>query len=198
VLAAQAYREASLPMIFRLHRFTQPAGLDAQLAALGYRFVDRTLVMIRSSSQADKNRPLPSGHRWESLDGNDFAQAVGALRGSPQAHIDSHAWRLAQSPVRYRGYAIRDQADGTVLCCGQVAQEAELVGLYDIFTHPRVRGSGLAGLLCERLLAISATQGARIAYLQVDEANAAARRVYARLGFGEAYSYHYREPPEAD
>ncbi len=32
-------------------------------------------------------------------------------------------------------------------------------------------------------------------YLQVEASNAPARRVYERLGFADAYAYHYRSPP---
>ena len=39
-------------------------------------------------------------------------------------------------------------------------------------------------------------RGARQAYLQVDAANAVARSLYTRLGFRDAYPYHYLERPE--
>ena len=96
----------------------------------------------------------------------------------------------------YRGYALRRDGDGAVLACGQFAREADLVGLYDVFTAESARNQGLSTLLCERLLSISAAQGARIAYLQVDAQNEPARAVYRRLGFADAYPYHYRERPE--
>jgi len=78
------------------------------------------------------------------------------------------------------------------VACGQSAQEADLVGLYDIFTAEAVRGRGFAKLLCTHLLAEAHRQGARHAYLQVDGDNHAARGAYHRLGFGDAYAYHYR------
>ena len=65
----------------------------------------------------------------------------------------AHAQRLLASPVPYQGWAIRRDEDGIVLACGQFAREAELVGLYDVFTHPQARGRGLSRLLCGRLLA---------------------------------------------
>ena len=120
---------------------------------------------------------------------------MGALRGSPPEQRRAHAERLASSPVRYEGHALRRLADGEVLACGQFAREAELVGLYDVFTRDSARGRGLAGLLCSRLLALAAQQGAQVAYLQTEATNDAARRVYRRLGFADQYSYHYRQPP---
>ena len=196
-LAAQIYRDAGLPMIFRVTRFTQPAGLDAELAALGYGLVDHTQVMICSRLPARASLALPAGMHWGKLDGAAFSQTVGALRGSPPEHCASHALRLQHSPVPYEGYAIRSALDGTVLACGQFAREADLVGLYDVHTHASVRSHGLAGLICERILTLSAQQGANIAYLQVDAQNEPALKVYRRLGFESAYGYHYRERIEA-
>jgi predicted GNAT family acetyltransferase len=41
---------------------------------------------------------------------------------------------------------------------------------------------------------MAARSGAVMGYLQVDAANVVARRLYRRLGFVDAYSYHYRTP----
>lgn len=195
-LAAEVYRAAGLPVIFRLHRFTVPASLDAELESLGWALVDHTTVMIRPRLDGlVRQAPPPAGLRFEALNGAAFAEAVGLLRGSPPDQRASHALRLQHSPVPYRGFALRREADGRLMACGQFAREGRLVGLYDVFTDTTARGQGLAGHLCERLLAVSAAEGAETAYLQVDAANTPALAVYRRLGFAAAYGYHYRDAP---
>ena len=194
-MAAEIYREADLPMTFRLHRFTQPAVLDSELSDLNYALVDSTQVMVLPTLASSRPRPLPGGMHWAALNGVAFADAVGALRGSSAAHRESHALRLQHSPVAYQGYVIRRDVDGAVLACGQFAREADLVGLYDIHTLESARGQGLATSMCERMLSISALQGAKTGYLQVESENEAALHVYRRLGFVDAYQYHYRERP---
>ena len=104
---------------------------------------------------------------------------------------------LRWSPVPYEGWVLRDVMDGAVLCCGQSAREADLVGLYDVFTPEAARGRGHARRLCGSLLARAAAAGARTGYLQVDADNAPARAAYRRLGFADAYAYHYRTPDPA-
>ena len=48
------------------------------------------------------------------------------------------------------------------------------------------------------LLAQAHAAGARVAYLQVEADNDPARHIYRRLGFADAYAYHYRTPdPDA-
>ena len=92
----------------------------------------------------------------------------------------------------FEAYAIVREDDGAVLACGQFAREADLVGLYDVFTPPEHRGRGHAAALCSRLLVQAREAGAATGYLQVEGDNTAARRVYHRLGFADGYSYHYR------
>ncbi|WP_292456507.1 GNAT family N-acetyltransferase [Methylibium sp.] len=119
-----------------------------------------------------------------------FAEAAGALRGSPLAQRQAHAQRLRESPSAYNGLLLK--RGGRLLACGQLAMEDELVGLYDVFTVPEQRQSGLATALCRQLLRLARELGARCAYLQVDADNHVARSIYARLGFVDAYAFHYR------
>ncbi len=198
-LAAEVFREAGLPLVVRITPFTEPPGLDAELAARGFGLLDDTRVMVCPAlSAAVTTAPpaLPKGLHWAALPAPEFAEAVGALRGSPPEQRRAHAERLRHSPVPYEGFAIVDAAQGgRVLACGQFARESALVGLYDVFTAPDARGRGLATLLCRRLLDLAQAAGARTAYLQVEADNVPARAVYPRLGFADGYAYHYREAP---
>lgn len=192
-LCAAVFAEAQLPMVLRLTPFSLPAGLDALLAALGYPRLDDTRVMVAPQCPA-LAEPLPAGLQLQPLAAAEFAEAVGALRGSPAGQRSAMAERLKAAPVPFQGWALRRPDDGAVMACGQVATEAELVGLYDVFTHPDARGQGLARRLCSHLLARAHAAGARVAYLQVEADNAPARAIYHRLGFADAYAYHYRSP----
>ena len=191
--------DAGLPMVVRITPFSQPAGLDATLAVWGWTLLDDTRVMVAPQCPS-RAEPLPSSVQLERLDHAAFAEAVGALRGSPAAQRQAQAERLALSPVPYQGWVLRstaatDQSQGQVLACAQTAAEADMVGLYDVFTHPQARGQGLARQLCQQLLARAHADGARMAYLQVEADNAPARAIYHRLGFDDVYAYHYRVPP---
>lgn len=194
-LVQAVFDEAALPMVVRVTRFTQPAALDAELAARGFGLLDDTRVMVCPALPAGAAPALPAGTHWVALAAPEYADAVGALRGSPPVQRQAHAERLRHSPVAYHGFAIRRDDDGRVLACGQFAAEAELVGLYDVFTDEAARGRGLATLLCRRLLALAAERGARVGYLQVEADNAPARAIYHRLGFRDGYAYHYRQAP---
>jgi len=192
-LCAAILAEAGLPMVVRITPFSRPEGLDALLADLGYHLLDNTCVMVATQWPAQPE-PLPAGWRLERVGHAAFAEAVGGLRGSPLGQRAAHAERLALSPVPYQGWVLRRAGDTEVLACGQTATEGDLVGLYDVFTHAGVRGQGLASRLCAALLNQAQAAGARVAYLQVDADNAPARAIYRRLGFVDAYRYHYRTP----
>ena len=196
-LAQALFDEAELPMFVRMTPFSQPPDLDRALEQRGWSRIDDTRVMLRAALDDLPSELLPPGLVWQTLGHRALAQAVGELRASPLAQRQAHAQRLELSPVPFRALAIRREDDGAVLACGQFAREADLVGLYDVFTAEPARGQGLARRLCLRLLERAREEGARSAYLQVEGDNHAARSVYRRLGFADGYAYHYRAPAAA-
>jgi GNAT superfamily N-acetyltransferase len=189
-LCEQVFAQAQLPMMLRVTPFTVPASLDDTLAAMGLHRIDDTRVMVLDQLAALESSPLPAGLSLQGIGLEPFAQRVGSLRGSSIAQRQAHAERLLHAPVPFTAFELR--AGGEVLACGQYAIEADLVGLYDVFTTPAARGRGCARQLCQQMLWHARERGARHAYLQVDSDNHPARAVYHRLGFADGYAYHYR------
>ena len=188
------FAAAGLHPFVRITPFSQPAGLDDHLGALGMDRVDDTRVMV-----------LPDPGRLTATEDDAaiertgvaaFAEWIGAQRGSSPDERRAHADRLEQAPVRPVPVLRRD-AIGTVVAGGQVTMEGSVAGLYDVVTAEAARGRGHAEALCRHLVRAAVDRGAEVAYLQVDAANTSARRLYARLGFVDAYAYHYRSTPAA-
>lgn len=192
---AAHYARQDLPVVVRITPFTQPANLDAQLEAWGWAQHDDSLVMVRADLPTLPAWSQPAGIQAQRVDHEQYAHTVGLLRGSTQTQIQAHAQRLHACSTGYEGMVWRQ--DGRVVACAQTARDGDLVGLYDVFTAPHARGQGLSRKLCASVLVLACAQGAQLAYLQVDAANAAALAVYRHLGFEVAYGYHYRVPPTA-
>jgi hypothetical protein len=99
--ATALFAQAGLPLVARITRFTQPPELDGQLAALGWAALDPTLVQVLAQLACPALPPLPAGTDWALLSSADYAEAVGALRGSSASQRLAHAQRLLTSPVPY-------------------------------------------------------------------------------------------------
>ena len=208
--AVQAYAEAGLPLMLRITPFTEAGGsgraesldggeiLDRALDERGWRAFDFTRVLlarIDDERLAAAAARRPAAVTLRPVGAEAFAEAVGALRGSPADQRAGQAERLRESPVPFRAALL--ERDGELLACAQTAREGDWVGLYDVVTAPQARNSGLATVLCATVLAEAASAGARRAYLQVGADNAPALAVYRRLGFADAYGYHYRSADPA-
>src|SRR4051812_41947705 len=178
------FATAGLPALFRITPFVEPAGLDAALERRGYGRFDETAVeyaAIGANLPASNAQPMELG-AW--------IDAVGELRGSPVRHREAHRARLAGMPLTLRPMGI--EQEGRVVATGLAMVEDDCVGLFDIVTHEEARRRGHARSLVASLLADARGIGARHAYLQVQVANAAARRLYREFGFTEQYVYWYR------
>ncbi|MEO5697076.1 MAG: GNAT family N-acetyltransferase [Burkholderiaceae bacterium] len=190
----RVFDDAGLPLIVRITPFTRPADLDTVLEQRGLARFDDTRVMVRTGLP-EAPLPLASGVTVRPIGIEAFAQRVGTLRGSPLAQRQAHAQRLLSAPVPFAAFELH--VDAVPVACGQFALEGDLVGLYDVFTAEAWRGRGYASALCTHLLAMARARGARHGYLQVDADNGTARAVYRRLGFSDAYRYHYRSADPA-
>ena len=181
----------------RITPFSEPAGLDRRLAEMGMERLDDTHVMVAPSIARPQALPAvgPAAQaaRIESVDGASFARWIGEARGSSALERSSHEERIVRPAVPHRAFLAFD-SDGTPVAGGQAVTEDDITGLYDVFTLPARRGQGFAERICRHLLDDAVEAGATIAYLQVDAENESARRVYRRLGFEDAYTYHYRMP----
>lgn len=186
------YTAQGLSPIFRITPFAAPPDLDARLVARGYQQIDRTLVQVCDLDTFDPPPDPPGGDlRAESLDG--WLETFCRLKGASLAAHAPHRAILARilTPCRYGVLSV----DGEIAACAVVVREAEVVGLFDLVVAPALRNRGYGTALTAWLLGWARDGGARTAYLQVVEANAAARRVYeSKLGFRTQYTYWYRVP----
>ncbi len=182
------YGEAGLPAIFRITPFVEPPGLDGELERRGYGRFDTTAV---ESAPLDP-RQLSTDAATELALG-DWADAVGELRGSPPEHRAAHLARIDRMPLEK--VAVGIFVEGRIVATGLSILEDGAAGLFDIVTHEGHRRSGHARRIVAGLLARARARGARDAYLQVDQANGAARALYRQFGFTERYLYWYRGRP---
>jgi GNAT superfamily N-acetyltransferase len=183
----------SLSQLMRRTRLSCPTVIEglARLEDLGLVRQDDTRVMVRDPLAATPLATDAAGVRFERLPHRAFAETIGRFRGSALGEREAHAQRLAEAPVLFSAFVVVDESD-RIVACGQLAVEGDLVGIYDVFTVEAKRGRGLATRLCAHLIEEGRRLGAVTAYLQVEASNVAARAVYRRLGFIDAYAYHYR------
>lgn len=178
------YAGQGLPVVFRLTDPGPQPALDAALAQRGYQRVDPSLVLWRPLGPADRSVPAPTTLPWPAW--LEAFQAVSGKLGPGQA---TH---LAMLQAIAAPCAPAVWPSDSPRCAGLAVLHQGWAGLFDVATAPDARRQGLARALCEQLLHWAATQGAHHAYLQVVQANAPARALYARLGFVTAYRYWYR------
>lgn len=191
--------------VFKLHPAAQPADLDARLARRGYARRSETIVMTRGlDAVGDSMAPKTSSPAVS----DDVKIVPGRL--APEWFKASVEFSTVPETRRADYRAILDRIlstvktplFGSVECDGAIRSLAlgclveETLSLLQVATEPDARGHGLAGLVLSGLLGAAKQRGGTCALLAVEADNAAARRVYQRLGFVERYLYAYREAPE--
>jgi N-acetylglutamate synthase len=183
------YRAEGLCPCFKLTAAAEPADLDRRLEHRGYRSEGRSLVLVGDARAiapphcpeitiALDERPTPA---W--LDACWPAAQYAAERSAREQIVG----RLCLP--RAFGLARLDTAVGGAALA---VADRGWVGLTAVHTLPEQRRRGVAQSLVRALAGWAIAQGIERLYLQVEHDNAPARKLYAGLGFTEAYRYHYR------
>lgn len=188
------YRAHGLPPRFKVSPGSLPADLDHRLAARGYRAEGHAQVLVAdldAALRASEERPQISLQLlqdpeplWCEACWPEAAPAEAEARRLISARIASpRAFALARIDGAAAGAAVASVNQGWACITA-------------VHTLAACRRRGVARALMAGLTAWAGVQGAARLYLQVEEGNRAAQALYAQLGFGVAYAYHYRRLAE--
>jgi ribosomal protein S18 acetylase RimI-like enzyme len=185
------YAERALPAIFQITPVADPR-LDALLAARGYGSFDAVSFQLADAARVAAIEPKPrASAACESALSDAWFEVSGRrgrFRGDDVAVYRAFLERLAGRA----GFASVRDPGGEIAAVGLTIVAPPLAGVFSMLTLPEQRRRGLADAVLGASAHFALARGATRLYLQVEIENAAARALYARAGFAEAYRYHYR------
>ena len=186
--------------------------LGAELLGRGWAAGDRTLNLTASTetvaggpaAAGPAGSPAPEVRIADDLDDAwldayalsrplDRDVAARVLTGSPAQLFASIA--LGGGLAQRLGLDTPGTRDPRPVAIGRLAVASGWAGLAAVWTDPAMRGRGLATRLTRALAARAGADGIRLVHLQVEADNAAAIRLYERLGFERHSSYVYLTSP---
>lgn len=124
-----------------------------------------------------------------------FLAAAQRLQGYDDANMVAMKNLLAVFSVPVTGVVLTRDGEAVASSIMAVADGVVITG--NVVTDPSRRRQGLASAMMRSGLAWAKGEGARYAALNVQADNAAAKALYACLGYTHQYDYVYRIPKEA-
>ena len=185
------YRERETPLRVHVSPAEHHRDLDAFLAARGYRIEGETSVLTASTGEVIA--ATASAVTVETVtDRDEWPKIFTDL----DDHLDSAVVGGAVLPHTAEPAAFLTVSDGgRVAGMGLFVADEGWAGIFSMATRPEHRRRGIATALLGAGARWAAEQGADRLYLQVEQDNETARRLYQRAGFTCSHTYHYRTRP---
>lgn len=182
------YAREQLQTIFRLTSISHPeidtGPLDGYLDQRGYVHTEPTQVLTATltGTAAAPGFNLLAQDEWLAVYAwmTDMPTTAAALQSAILTGIQG---RCAFATI---------EVNGEPVACGLGVLEQDLLGLFDIVTHPAHRRAGHGNGLVSSLLGWGHEEGAGYGYLQMVADNHPAALLYQNLGFQPLYNYWYR------
>ncbi|CAM3877581.1 GNAT family N-acetyltransferase [Nocardiopsis rhodophaea] len=190
------YARRDQPILIQVSPAHRHSMLDDHLADRGFQRLSPTLVMRASLAEepglkvgrgrrtgvGGERWPVRLGHRDEA-----WTRTLQWVDGRSDA-----AGELVMDRIPGRTVFARVMDGATVASVGAGVVDGGWLGVFCMGTRPEYRRRGTATALLRSLLTWGRDKGARSAWLQVEEGNTAARKLYEAHGFEESHRYHYR------
>ena len=179
------YRGHGLPPRYQISPAALPGDLDEILGARGYEVEAPVHIQIANIAE------MASG-------GDELEGEVEILEQPDQAWMDVYLAgfgrdiSMIMAGIEDRGLFPLYRLDGECVAVGMGFPKAGWLGVFGMQTRDECRGRGIGSALVASLVDWGRRNGIFGMYLQVEEDNPAARRLYERLGFRTVYGYHYR------
>jgi N-acetylglutamate synthase len=173
--------------VFRITPLSSPE-LNATLDEAGWQEIDQShlLAMELGDHEAD-----PDAQYFPVLDPK-FLGAAQRLQDYDEASMRGMKNLLGALTVPATGVVLH--RDGVAVASSIMAVANGIVITGNVVTDPARRRQGLAAAMMRSGLAWARQNGATVAALNVQADNAAAKALYAGLGYHHQYDYAYRVP----
>jgi GNAT superfamily N-acetyltransferase len=166
-----------------------PQGLDEWLAARGYAKHDPVSLQVASTKEVVHR--LRGGLRAEVDDAPtaSWFHAWYSVHGSgSDPRCERELLARVELPSRYASMKIGQRVVGV----GRVVLDSGWAGVFGMATLPEARGKGIGRTVLDSLAIWADAQHIDRLYLQVEQGNTRAVRLYRHAGFTEVCEYHYR------
>ena len=184
--AERRYRASGAPCRFTVTEASEPADIDARLAALGYARGEDHVTMAKAVAGSPTLAPADVAL---AADPTPEWLAIYLAGLAPNRREIAPAI-LAGLPARRSYFSYRRA--GAVVGSGLSVADGSLASVQCMATLASARRQGCARAVLSAIEAWAAAQGCAHLYLQAEAANAAAIALYEASGFRAAGRYHVR------
>ena len=167
-----------------------PPGLDAMLAERGYRGESPISLRVATRDEPLQPQPAPGLRVSVAPQADEAWLAVARATSGQPVHVEHEAGllRRVQLPSAY----VTVMSGREPIAIGRAVADDGWTGVFGMATAPQARRRGAARLALAAIEGWANEQCAPRRYLQVEQSNTAAIRLYEASGFTEIATYHYR------
>jgi GNAT superfamily N-acetyltransferase len=190
--AAKRFADYGRPLLVRQTPLAPPE-LIAFMDEAGWANAGQTAVMMADLASLPRDEGLD---HLPSRDVGRFVDARIRVAGDDPA-LKPGLTEIINAIKAEAGLFIFEEPDFGPTAVTIAVQDNDLAGILQLGVAEERRGQGLGTAILHASLRWAKLKGARKAWVQVEADNAAARALYSRAGFKDAYEYSYRGPNAA-
>ena len=185
------YHRRQAPVIYQLCPAAQPAELDEVLAERGYvidaptnvQTADLSIILPNTTAAYPATITTAFDEAWFAFD----------VQAAQRSHHTAHIRRGIMERIGPQTAYVTVRLDEQIVGIGLGVVERDWLGIFGMRTHGDYRRRGVATAVLHHLVQWGEEERATHAYLQVEQDNLNAQRLYENVGFQTLYPYHYRK-----